>query len=57
MLETIPGIMENALILQLKKEQVDMLTEIKKLSKTYGKNHPVMIRAITAAKVLKIKIE
>ncbi|MCP4264673.1 MAG: GumC family protein, partial [Candidatus Brocadiaceae bacterium] len=49
MLETIPGIMENPLIAGFKNEHVGLLTEIKKLSKKYGKNHPAMIRAVTKA--------
>ncbi|MCP4976294.1 MAG: hypothetical protein GY931_09055, partial [Maribacter sp.] len=57
MLETIPGIMKNPLISEFKNEHVGLLTEIKKLSKKYGKNHPAMIRAVTKAEELKIKID
>ncbi|MCP4267903.1 MAG: polysaccharide biosynthesis tyrosine autokinase, partial [Candidatus Brocadiaceae bacterium] len=39
-----------------KNEHVGLLTEIKKLSKKYGKNHPAMIRAVTKAEELKTKI-
>lgn len=56
MLETIPEIMEKGLISELKNEHIGLRTEIKKLSKRYGKNHPAMIRAVTKAEDLKIKI-
>ena len=56
MLETIPGIMENAHIAGFKNKHVGFCIEIKRLSKKYGKNHPVMIRAVTKAEELKIKI-
>jgi capsular exopolysaccharide synthesis family protein len=57
LLETIPGIMENLLISQLKNEHIGLFTEIKKLSHKYGKNHPAMIRAVTKAEELKTKID
>ncbi len=57
MLETIPGIMKNDLISDLKNEHVGLQTEIKKLSRKYGKNHPAMIRAVTKAEELKVKID
>ncbi len=57
MLETIPGIMENTLIIRLKTQYVSLLTEIRKLSKKYGKNHPTMIRDVTKAEEMKVKID
>ncbi len=57
MLETIPEILENTLVLQLKNEYVSSLIEIKRLSIKYRKNHPAMIRTITKAEELKIKID
>ncbi len=55
-LEIIPDIMENTLMRKFKSEHVSLLTEIKKLSKKYGKNHPAMIRAVAEAEELKTKI-
>ncbi len=57
MLETIPDIMENFLIQQLKNEHVSSFIEIKRLSKKYGKNHPAMIKAVTKAEEMKTKID
>ncbi|MCP4265140.1 MAG: polysaccharide biosynthesis tyrosine autokinase [Candidatus Brocadiaceae bacterium] len=57
MLETIPEIMKNSLIVRLKNQHVSLLTEIKKLSKKYGKNHPSMIIDVTKAEELKAKID
>ncbi|MCP4253458.1 MAG: polysaccharide biosynthesis tyrosine autokinase [Candidatus Scalindua sp.] len=57
MLETIPGIMESEMISDFKKEHVGLLTEIKRLSKRYGRNHPSMIEAVTKADELKAKID
>ncbi len=57
MLETIPGIMENVLISSFKEKHMGLLTEIKRLSKKYGKNHPSMVQIVTKAEELKNKID
>jgi capsular exopolysaccharide synthesis family protein len=57
MIESIPEVMKNPLIQELKREHAGLSVEIANLSDKYGKNHPAMIRATSKAKELKNKID
>ena len=56
MIESIPYVMENALIQILKKEYMDTTSEISKLSGKYGEKFPSMIKLVSQAKELKSRI-
>jgi polysaccharide biosynthesis transport protein len=43
MLDSIPEVLENELIRQIKKMEVDLFKRMSELSKKYGKNHPQMV--------------
>ncbi len=56
MIESIPYVMENALIQALKKNYIDTTSEISKLSGKYGEKFPTMIKLVSHAKELKNRI-
>lgn len=56
MMESIPYVMENNLIQVLKKEYIDTVSEISKLSSKYGEKFPSMITLVSHAKELKNRI-
>ena len=43
MLDSIPDVLRNRLIQQIKKMEVDLYKDMSELSKKYGKNHPKMV--------------
>ncbi len=56
LIESIPEVMNNPLIQQLKKGHVGLRTEITKLSDKYGEKHPNMMRMMAEAKELESRI-
>ena len=55
--ESIPDIMKNPLIQDLKREYIRLYTEITKLSSRYGEKHPTMLKLISHAKEQKKRIK
>jgi succinoglycan biosynthesis transport protein ExoP len=57
MLESLPSVMNNSLILELKKDYIALLAEYNRESKQYGYKHPHIIRLNSQLASLKSKID